>query len=154
MRPRFEKLNDGRDAFDHVGSLHYGPFLLVGMTNNASYALHVDIADIDSWLTIDPARSAASAHVLSFTARWNDNGSGDSSEGSTDDFFFKLMPLNRVVDQVYTVHFNVTKARPLVTTGHQSLLTPHKTDDDSSSGSFLGVTADAFGVVYNPPPVF
>jgi hypothetical protein len=68
MRPRFEKLNDGRDAFDHVGSLHYGPFLLVGMTNNASYALHADIADIDSWLTIDPARSAASAHVLSFTA--------------------------------------------------------------------------------------
>ena len=30
MRPRFLKLNDDRDAYDNVGSLHYGPFLLVG----------------------------------------------------------------------------------------------------------------------------
>ena len=54
MRPRFVKLNDNRDTFDNVGSLHYGPYLLVGMSNG-SYALQADAADIDSWLTLDAA---------------------------------------------------------------------------------------------------
>ena len=59
MRPRFVKLNDMRDPFDHFGSLHYGPFLLVGLTNG-SYAIQTAAADIDDWLTIDPVSNASS----------------------------------------------------------------------------------------------
>ena len=95
MRPRFVKLNDIRDAYDTVGSLHYGPYLLVGLTSE--YALQADVADIDSWLTLDAASSTATAHELSFTAN-----SSSASGG------FKLLPLNRVVQQVYTAHFNVS----------------------------------------------
>ena len=54
MRPRFVKLNDKRDAFNNVGSLHYGPYLLAGLSNG-SFALQADVADIDSWLTLDAA---------------------------------------------------------------------------------------------------
>ena len=94
MRPRFAKLNDDRDDYDTVGSLHYGPYLLVGLTD--SVALRADVAEIDSWLTLDAARSADAAHELSFTA--------NTTSGQ-----LKLLPLNRVVDQVYTAHFNVSK---------------------------------------------
>ena len=95
MRPRFAKLNDDRDDYDTVGSLHYGPYLLVGLTD--SVALRADVAEIDSWLTLDAARSADAAHELSFTA--------NTTSGQ-----LKLLPLNRVVDQVYTAHFNVSES--------------------------------------------
>ena len=97
MRPRFVKLNDIRDSYNTVGSLHYGPYLLAGMSNGSS-AVQAGAADIDSWLTLDAASSAAAAHELSFTAK-----------GAGTDSVFKLLPLNRVVDEVYTVHFNVSK---------------------------------------------
>lgn len=101
MRPRFVKLNDDRDAYDHVGSLHYGPYLLVGLTNGSS-ALNANVADIDSWLALDPASSPGAAHELSFTATAGRESGGSGSRG------FKLLPLNRVVDQVYTAHFNIS----------------------------------------------
>eukprot|EP01051_Picozoa_sp_SAG22_P020652 SAG22_NODE_4259_length_1325_cov_1.408646_2_plen_123_part_00 len=89
------------DAYDHVGSLHYGPYLLVGLTDGA-YALDANVADIDSWLTLDPASSPGAAHELSFTATAERGGGGGSGGG------FKLLPLNRVVDQMYTAHFNIS----------------------------------------------
>ena len=94
MRPKFVKLNDVREEYVSVGSLHYGPFLLVGMTNGSD-TLQADIADIDEWLTLDDTHSPVDVHELTFTAK--------STTGN-----FTLLPLNRVVDQVYTVHFNVT----------------------------------------------
>ena len=36
MRPRFAKLNDDRDDYEVVGSLHYGPHLLVGLTDSVA----------------------------------------------------------------------------------------------------------------------
>ena len=83
MHSRFVKLNDDGDAYDHFGSLHYGPFLLVGLTNG-TYALNANVADIESWLTLDPAASPGTAHELSFTATAE---SGGGSRG------FKLLPL-------------------------------------------------------------
>ena len=53
------------------------------------------MADIDSWLTLDPASSPGTAHTLSFTAK-------------TATKSFKLLPLHRVVDQFYTAHFNIS----------------------------------------------
>jgi DUF1680 family protein len=97
MRPRFIKLNDDRDAYDTFGSLHYGPHLLVGLTSD--YVVQADAAQIDQWLTLDAAsHSGAAAHELSFTAKRTAAAGGG----------FKLLPLNRVVDQVYTAHFNVS----------------------------------------------
>ena len=97
MRPRFVKLNDIRDDYDTFGSLHYGPYLLAGLTS--AYSLRADVADVGRWLTLDAAGSASAAHELSFTAN-NVSGVGGG---------LKLLPLNRVVDEVYTVHFNVSK---------------------------------------------
>jgi hypothetical protein len=69
------------------------------MLSNGSCALNANVADIDSWLTLDPASLPGAAHELSFTAT-PESGGGSSG--------FKLLPLNRVVDQVYTAHFNIS----------------------------------------------
>ena len=82
---------------NNVVSLHCGPYLLAGLSNG-SFALQADVADIDSWLTLD-ASSTGAAHELSLTAKSTTATGGE----------FKLLPLNRIADQRYTAHFNVSK---------------------------------------------
>jgi DUF1680 family protein len=92
MAPYWASLNDNRTAYATVGSVHYGPYLLVAMSNG-SYALKADLKDIGSWLTMDASTSFAK---MEFTAK------------GTDGVSYKLMPLNRVVDELYSAHINVS----------------------------------------------
>lgn len=94
MAPWFAKLNDNRTAYDTVGTLHYGPYALVALTDG-DYALKADLQDIDSWLKLTPG-GTDDKRTMQFTA------TGSDGKAMT------LLPLNRVVDQNYTAHLNIS----------------------------------------------
>ena len=95
MAPRFVKLNDNRTAYDNVGGIIYGPYALVALTDG-DYALKANVEDIGSWLKLTPGAGAGGAKTMRFTAT--------GSDGKT----MTLLPLNRVVDQNYTAHLNIS----------------------------------------------
>eukprot|EP01052_Picozoa_sp_SAG31_P043881 SAG31_NODE_7460_length_1683_cov_1.960859_1_plen_229_part_00 len=94
MAPRFEKLNDNRTAYNAVGSLHYGPYALVALTDG-DYALKADLSNINDWLKLAPAEGGEKSRMV-FIAT--------GSDGKT----MQLLPLNRVADQNYTAHLNIS----------------------------------------------
>ena len=62
------KLNDNRTAYATVGTLHYGPYALVALTDG-DYALKADLQDLDSWLKFT---GGADGNTLQFTATGSD----------------------------------------------------------------------------------
>ena len=74
-----------------MGSIHYGPYALVALSDG-DYALKADLADIKSWLKLSPTGK----REMRFTAT--------GSDGKT----MTLLPLNRVVDESYSVHLNIS----------------------------------------------
>lgn len=95
MAAHFEKINDNRTAYDNVGSVHYGPYALVALSDG-DYALKADLKDIGTWLKLSPAGTAAGKKTMLFTAT------------GTDGKTLTLLPLNRVVDQNYSAHLNIS----------------------------------------------
>jgi len=87
MRARFERINDNRAEYANVGSLHYGPLSLAGLSIGR-FALKADPVAIDDWFNITgPLRFQAT-------------GAGNTT--------FDLLPLNRVVTENYTAYFNIS----------------------------------------------
>lgn len=109
MAARFEKLNDNRTAYDNVGSLHVGPYALVALTDG-DYALHADVNDIGSWLKLSPGCTAGKK-TMQFTAT------------GTDGKTITMLPLNRVVDQNYTAHLNISSGATQCLCGTPDLCT-------------------------------
>ena len=129
MTPRWEPLNDNRTAYETVGSVHYGPYLLVALSNG-SYALKAEITGITKWLTRIPASTSPALGLspalvsLRFEAKGSDGVS------------FTMMQLNRVVDELYAAHLNVS------TDASQCLC-----GEASSCGNGAGSTASGTAVV-------
>lgn len=94
MEPSFKRLNDNRTAYENVGSVHYGPYALVALSDG-DYALKADRNNIKSWLKLSPG-GTASKKTMQFTAT------------GTDGKTMTLLPLNRVVDQNYSAHLNIS----------------------------------------------
>ena len=94
MEPSFKKINDNRTSYDNMGSIHYGPYALVALSDG-DYALRADVKSIKSWLKLSPGGTAGKK-TMQFTAT------------GTDGKTMTLLPLNRVVDQNYTAHLNIS----------------------------------------------
>eukprot|EP01043_Picozoa_sp_COSAG02_P047519 COSAG02_NODE_4564_length_5212_cov_1.952297_3_plen_429_part_00 len=93
MEPSFQRINDNRTAYKNVGSIHYGPYALVALSDG-DYALKADRNNIKNWLKL--SSGTASKKTMQFTAT------------GTDGKTMTLLPLNRVVDQNYSAHLNIS----------------------------------------------
>ena len=98
MEPRWVKLNDARPAYDTVGSIIIGPYALVALSDG-DYAIKAELSDLKSWLKLTPGKGEA-GQAMGQTMKFTATG--------TDGKTMTLLPLNRVVDENYTAHLNVS----------------------------------------------
>jgi hypothetical protein len=84
LTPWLDPLNDNRTEYANVAAVMYGPLLLAGLTQEATFALLADGTDVAKWLVVSAG--------MRFSAPGN----------------WSLLPLNQVVDQPYTAYFNIS----------------------------------------------
>lgn len=92
---RLSPLDDARDAYRRMYSFMYGDTLLVGLVGSADPTLLVP-ADLTPEDWVRTAVKRVEGHDLRFVA------------AGADAHTIILMPLNEVIDERYTVYFNLT----------------------------------------------
>lgn len=97
MAPRLQRIKDTRAAFRSVFAILYGPLLLAGLTSNVTSALRADPQKLSSWFRVHPG--------MRFTAQ------------GKDDEPWVLRPLQQLVDDTYTIYFNISLNAQDQTTG-------------------------------------